>query len=172
MILIFIILNFYNSKTNIIEDIEIFGMWEDIIKKDKIENKKRNEYNIDESKEINIDIMSTIQNGINPYNKNKIYKKIAPGCKGNFILKSNKPLSFDNKLIIEEMYQKPQNLKFIIDNTSFSTIQELQPKITKILRKTNRVVIEWEWKYESGKDEQDTQEGENLKEYKIIIKVL
>lgn len=70
------------------------------------------------------------------------------------------------------MYQKPQNLKFIIDNTSFSTIQELQPKITKILRKTNRVVIEWEWKYESGKDEQDTQEGENLKEYKIIIKVL
>lgn len=70
------------------------------------------------------------------------------------------------------MDKKPQNLKFIIDNISFGTIQELQSKITKILRKTNIVVIEWEWKYDSDKDEQDTQDGENLKEYKIMIDVL
>lgn len=63
-------------------------MWENIAKKDKIENEKRNEYIIDskENKEISIDIISTIQQEINPYN-NKIYKKIAPGCKRKFYFK-------------------------------------------------------------------------------------
>ena len=43
----------------------------------------------------------------------------------------------------------------------------MEKEINEILKENNRVTINWEWKYDVNekKDIEDTEDGENLKEY-------
>ena len=79
LILIFIILSFFNSKKQIFDDIAIFNLWSD---SDDYEFK----INPQEEPSLEIDVFQTGR-------KNKKYnKKIAPGSRGSFVIKLTKPL--------------------------------------------------------------------------------
>ena len=70
LVIIFTILNFYKSNKKIFEDIMIFSLWDD--------SGVKNEYEISTQNTVKIDVFSTINN---------IYKKIAPGSRGTFVIK-------------------------------------------------------------------------------------
>ena len=74
-IIIFIILKFCKSNKDIFNDIIIFGFWNDIGVK--------NEYEITSQDIVEIDVFTTTNNNL--------YKKIAPGSKGSFIIKFKRP---------------------------------------------------------------------------------
>lgn len=110
---------------------------------------------------------------------------IAPGCEGEFSIvidASNTSTGVEFKTIFENETKKPQNLKFIYDENTLSTLKELEPFLEgKILaneeEKKKIFIIKWIWKYETGEnkeeilknDKQDTIDAENLKEYSFNI---
>ena len=100
LVTIFIILIFYKSNKSILDDIMIFGLWDDIGVK--------NEYEINLENTVEIDVFTT-------FNK-KMYKKIAPGSKGSFIIKFKRPQNSKYKINITEKTSKPQNLAFTVEN--------------------------------------------------------
>ena len=179
LILIFIILNFCNSKNNIFNDIMIFSLWNDL----GIEESK-NEYIINPQNQetLTIDVFRTIQNGINvkkvknnKYNTEElnISEKIAPGSYGNFTIKLEKTLKTNCIVQLKELNSKPKNLVFIIDEQRYNSTQEMQEKLNQIFKVKNIVVVNWKWEYETTQEKniQDTKDGENIFNYKFEIKV-
>ena len=103
LILVLTILNIYKSSKNKINDILIFGLWNDIQEKD--------EYTI------NPKIHSTTSININQTSKDNIYKKIAPGSYGAFKVKLEKDSQSVYKIYLEENSLKPTNLIFDYKDT-------------------------------------------------------
>lgn len=181
LILIFIILNFYKSNKNIINDIMIFDLWEDIGIKTNKEN-NQNTYVINPVKQdnIQIDVYKTIQNSYevkevtDNLQGNKIYKKIAPGSYGNFLIKLERPFNSKCNIIVNDLNSKPENLVFILDNKQYNSIKEMQNKLNEIFQVENAVLIQWEWKYENTQENnlQDTYDGENVENYKFEVKAI
>lgn len=156
LILIFIILNFYKSKS-IFEDIIIFSLWED--------NKLEKEYEISLQNNVEIDISSTINN---------IYKKIAPGSKGSFVIKFKRSKDCEFKINVTEKSSKPQNLVFILDNKKYYSIKQMENEINRKFIESEKITIEWEWIYyiDEIHDIKDTEDGKNANKYIFVIEAL
>ena len=116
----------------------------------------------------------------------KIVKKnkICPGVSGSFaIVISTKESNVDMNYEIEFKdltQEKPKNLVFKIrgDNLQYSSLQDLEKRLKGLInrRNTTKVIIDWEWPYESKTDvslgdKVDTLEGETLNTYKFLINV-
>lgn len=111
--------------------------------------------------------------------------KIAPGVSGSFaiIINSQKSsVDMDYSVKFEDIVkEKPTNMSFKIRDTGkeCSTLQELENELKGRLAKNTKekIIIDWEWKYETGdnndsiieNDLLDTNEGENLESYKFKI---
>lgn len=114
--------------------------------------------------------------------------KIAPGVKGSFginisTLKSTVDMSY--KIQFEDITsEKPTNMKFKVrgSNHTYSTLQELENDLQGNIRKKSKmnIIIDWEWAYETGTDEntieendiKDTLDGKELNSYKFKINVI
>jgi len=157
-IIIFIILYFYKSKKNIFEDITILGLWNDLGAK--------NEYEIIPQNTVEIDVFKTI-------NK-KRYKKIAPGSSGSFTINFKRPLNLNYKINIIENASKPKNLVFSIENKKYTTLEEMENVINKKFIDTDKITINWEWKYytDENNDIQDTKDGQNAQIYIFKINAI
>lgn len=154
LILIFIILNFYKSNKSIFDDIIIFSLWE---------NKK--EYEISLQETVEIDVFSTINN---------IYKKIAPGSKGGFVIKFKKPKNSNFKINVIEKSSKPQNLVFILDNKKYYSIKQMENEINQKFLENETITVNWEWIYyiDEIHDIQDTEDGKNAYKYIFVIEAI
>lgn len=157
-VIIFIILIFYKSKKNIFEDIMIFGLWND--------NTSKIEYEINLQDKIEINVFSTINN--------KKYEKIAPGSRGSFVIKFKRPRNSNYKINIKEKTAKPRNLIFILENRRYSSIEQMENCINEKFINTEKVAINWEWKYYINEkmDEQDTRDGEKGQSYIFEIEAI
>lgn len=178
LILIFIIFKFYKSNKNVFNDILIFGLWNNITENDEVINTDKNnndkkyqyEYVINPQKQSNlqIDMLKTIKNefGTN--------QKIAPGSVGEFIIKIDKENNIKSRIIIKDATKKPENLVFILNGEEFYSIKQLEEKINEIIKETNRIIINWEWKYETNKEQdmQDTKDGKNAQNYIFEVEAI
>lgn len=158
LVIIFIILNFYKINKIIFNDITILGFWED--------SGAKNEYELISQNTVEIDIFATI-------NK-KMYKKIAPGSSGSFIIKFKRPLNSNYTINIIEKTSKPENLVFSIENKTYTTLEEMENVINKKFMSTEKVTINWEWKYyiDEAHDAQDTKDGQIAQKYLFDINVI
>lgn len=111
--------------------------------------------------------------------------KIAPGIGGSFsIIMNAKKSSVDMNYYVkfeDIVKEKPTNMNFKIRGSkkSCSTLQELERELRGKLNKNSKeeIVIDWEWKYETGENKNsinendllDTNEGKNLESYKFKI---
>lgn len=178
LILIFIIFKFYKSNKNVFNDILIFGLWNNITENDEVINTDKNnndkkyqyEYVINPQKQSNlqIDMLKTVKNefGTN--------QKIAPGSVGEFIIKIDKENNIKSRIIIKDATKKPENLVFILNGEEFYSIKQLEEKINEIIKETNRIIINWEWKYETNKEQdmQDTKDGKNAQNYIFEVEAI
>ena len=155
---IFIILKFYKSDKNVFDDITIFSLWNN--------SQSGNEYEISLKDKVEIDVFTTINNNR--------YKKIAPGCKGEFVLKFSRPMDIDYYIEINEKTSKPQNLIFIFENRKYKSIKELEYIINEKFADAEKISINWEWKYYVNEiqDMQDTADGQMAQKYLFEIKVI
>jgi len=154
-LIIFIILNIYKSEKSIFEDIVILGFW----------SERGQQYEVTTQDSIEIDVFSTI-NGMN--------KKIAPGSKGSFEIKFKRPINLDYKIQIHEKTEKPYNLFFMLDDKKYSSIESMEDVINKKFKDTEKITINWEWKYhiDNAHDLQDTKDGEIAQTYLFEIQAI
>ena len=154
--IIFLILNFYTSNKSIFEDILVFSLW------DYMGTKKQYEINMQDS--VEIDVFSTISNK----------KKIAPGSKGCFFISLKKPNNSSYKIKINEKTTKPQNLIFLFENQKYFSLEELEQIINKKFINTEKIIINWEWKYHINgiQDIQDTIDGQRGGKYIFEIQAI
>ena len=170
IILILIIIFIFNKSDskNIVKDVLIFNLWSDI--------GKPNEYIINPKKETKIDIFQTVE-----YEKEtnrevlyKIHKKVAPGTHGNFTIKLSETVKSNLKINLSEKGTKPQNLIFIIGEQKYTSIKQIEEKITQKLQEEGKIIINWEWQYYNNpqNDIQDTKDGEILERYYFEIQAI
>lgn len=153
IIFIIFLLNSFNKNQNLnFKDLLIFGMWQE-----------DNVYVLDSNKnqEVQVNLYKTIKGG------GKLYKKIAPGTKGEFVIIIKKDPDLKCKMIFTNITKKPKNLEFYLNGNTYNTLEEMQNEINEVLKEKDRVTINWEWKYSTNEQEdiEDTQDGEKLKEY-------
>lgn len=153
IIFIIFLLNSFNKNQNLnFKDLLIFGMWQE-----------DNVYVLDSNKnqEVQVNLYKTIKGG------GKLYKKIAPGTKGEFVIIIKKDPDLKCKMIFTNITKKPKNLEFYLNGNTYNTLEEMQNEINEVLKENDRVTINWEWKYSTNEQEdiEDTQDGEKLKEY-------
>lgn len=160
LVIIFIILNFYKSKKNIFDDITILGLWDDV----GFENE--NEYELTSENTVEIDVFTTINN--------KIYKKIAPGSKGSIIIKFKRPQNLNYTINVIEKTSKPQNLVFYIENKKYTTLEDMEYIINQKFKNTEKITINWEWKYyiDEKHDMQDTNDGQKADKFLFEISAI
>ena len=158
LVIIFIILNFYKSKKNIFDDITILGLWDDV--------GFENEYELTSENKVEIDVFTTT-------NK-KMYKKIAPGSKGCIVINFKRPRNSNYTINVIEKSSKPQNLVFYIENKKYTTLEEMQYIINQKFKNTEKITINWEWKYyiDEKHDMQDTKDGQNIDRYLFEINAI
>lgn len=116
-----------------------------------------------------IDLSETINE------KTLINEKIAPGVSGKFniVLRTNQNTIYEVKF--KSKTQKPQNLKFEIENTNIkaNNLEELENylkgRINKGEEKT--ISIKWSWEYENSikNNIQDTKDAMKIESYKFEI---
>lgn len=135
--------------------------------------------NEQESKIQKISLKSTIDN--NSLKNNKI----APGTEGSFQIKidaNNSDVGINYIINFENETSKPTNLKFVYDNKTYNTLEELKDNLTGVINandndKIKVITIDWNWSYETGttKDEKDkndvidTREAKTLNDYTFDI---
>lgn len=158
LILIFIILNLFKSKENIFDDIMIFSLWSSIGNK--------NEYIINPKKREIVEL--------NIFNTSDVYRKIAPGSEGKFILRLIRPKDSNFKIYLEGNTTKPQNLLFIVNNKIYYNIEDMQEDINNILNDSDNVLINWKWEYDISQEDniKDTEDGNEAQRYIFQINAL
>ena len=158
LVIIFIILNFYKSNKNILNDIMILGLWD--------YSETENQYEINLQDAVEIDLFTTINHSV--------YKKIAPGSSGNFIIKFKRPENVNYEIKIIEKTSKPQNLIFFIENKKYTSLKEMEEVINEEFLNTEKISIHWEWKYyiDDAHDVQDTNDGQNAQRYLFEINAI
>ena len=156
--IIIIILSFDKSRKNFFEDITILSFWKDIGAK--------SEYEISTQDIVEIDVFTTL--------KSKGYKKIAPGCKGSFVIKITRQPNTNLKIKINEKTLKPKNLVFSIENKKFTSLEEMEKIINRKFMNKEKLTIDWEWEYyiNDVNDIQDTKDGENIEKYIFEIEAI
>lgn len=114
-----------------------------------------------------------------------IDNKIAPGTKGSFDIivdGSGSDVGIDYQISFENESNKPQNLKFKYENVEYNSITDLETALRGTINaddeeKTRTLTVNWEWAYETGKDEQeilqndlvDTQNAQNIINYTFDV---
>lgn len=100
-----------------------------------------------------------------------MYKKIAPGTKGEFIIIIKKDSDLKCKIAFTNITKKPENLKFYLNGNTYNKWEEMQNKINEILKENDRITINWEWQYDTNEQEniKKEQNEENFKEYVFKI---
>ena len=137
--------------------------------------------NEQESKIQTISLKSTINNNTLKGNK------IAPGTEGSFEIKidaNNSDVGINYIINFENETSKPTNLKFVYDNKTYNTLEELEEKLTGVINandndKVKIITIGWNWSYETGatkdekdkNDEIDTREAKTLNDYTFDVVV-
>ncbi len=137
--------------------------------------------NEQESKIQTISLKSTINNSTLKSNK------IAPGTEGSFQIKidaNNSDVGINYIINFENETSKPTNLKFVYDNKTYNTLEELKDKLTGVINandndKVKIITIGWNWSYETGttkdekdkNDEIDTREAKTLNDYTFNVVV-
>ena len=73
-----------------------------------------------------------------------------------------------------EKTSKPQNLVFSIENRKYLSLKEMEDVINKKFINTDRITINWEWKYyiDEIHDIQDTKDGERVQKYLFEIEAI
>ena len=152
IVIIFLFKKFYKNQNLTFKDLLIFGMWQE-----------DNVYivNPNKTQDIQVNLYKTIEGG------GKLYKRIAPGTKGEFVIIIKKDPDLKCKIIFTNITKKPKNMQFYLNGKTYNTLEEMQDEINEVLKEKDRVTINWEWKYNLNEqdDIEDTQDGENLKEY-------
>ena len=114
--------------------------------------------------------------------------KVAPGTSGSFNIVvdatgSEVGVEYAIKFLNES--EKPQNLVFIHNDNTYTTLQELETDLSGTIdandeNKTRTITIGWEWQYEIGANENeinqndrvDTQNAKDLENYTFDINVI
>lgn len=106
----------------------------------------------------------------NTYNENKLLKNtIAPGTQGSFDIvldTTGSDVAIDYAIKFDNCLNKPTNLKFSYDGTTSDTLQGLEDVLKGRLElndsRTKTITINWDWKYETGTDEDSILENDEI----------
>ena len=103
--------------------------------------------------------------------------KIAPGTSGYFdiiIDATGTEVGIEYQVIFENEQSKPTNLTFTYENAKYNSLKELEKVLKGNINandseKTKVITVDWQWNYESGNSQIDTQEGLTLSNYTFDI---
>ncbi len=120
-------------------------------------------------------------------NETLLNNKIAPGTSGSFNIivdGTESDVGINYKVKFQNETDKPQNLKFKYQGKEYNSISELQDILSGTIaandkEKTRTLQIEWQWKYETGNNENeianndkiDTLNAKNISQYtfKVVV---
>lgn len=120
-------------------------------------------------------------------NETLLDNKIAPGTSGSFNIivdGTESDVGINYKVKFQNETDKPQNLKFKYQGKEYNSISELQDILSGTIaandkEKTRTLQIEWQWKYETGNNENeianndkiDTLNAKNISQYtfKVVV---
>lgn len=136
--------------------------------------------NDNESQLQSINLASTVNN------ETLINNKIAPGTSGDFQIKidaTGSDVGINYKVNFVNEKNKPQNLIFTYDDERYENVTDIAEELSGIIdanaeEKTKVINIHWEWPYETGIDDEitnndiiDTENGKNITQYTFDVLV-
>ena len=96
-------------------------------------------------------------------------KTIAPGTNGSFDIKldaTGADVAIDYAVTFDNLVNKPTNLKFTYDNTTVSSLKDLESLLKgRILlsdSRTKTLKIEWSWDYQTGTTEEEKANNDKI----------
>ncbi len=118
-------------------------------------------------------------------NETLVDNKIAPGTSGSFnivIDATGSDVGINYNITFAQEENKPQNLKFVYGGIEYSSIKELEGKLSGIIEanerdKTRTINVRWQWDYETGRDFSqvnandiiDTKDATNIANYTFQV---
>ena len=120
-------------------------------------------------------------------NETLVDNKIAPGTSGSFNIivdATGSEVGINYNIAFTEEENKPQNLKFIYNDTEYNSIKDLGNDLSGTINandeeKTITLNIKWKWDYETGSnpgevttnDLIDTQDAQRIQNYTFDVVV-
>ncbi len=120
-------------------------------------------------------------------NETLVGNKIAPGTSGSFNIivdATESEVGINYNIAFTEEENKPQNLKFIYNDTEYNSIKDLGNDLSGTINandeeKTITLNIKWKWDYETGSnpgevttnDLIDTQDAQRIQNYTFDVVV-
>lgn len=118
-------------------------------------------------------------------NQTLVNNKIAPGTSGSFNIKidaTGSDVGINYNITFAQEENKPQNLKFVYGGIEYSSIKELEGKLSGMIEanerdKTRTINVRWQWDYETGRDSSqinendivDTKDATNVANYTFQV---
>lgn len=118
-------------------------------------------------------------------NQTLVNNKIAPGTSGSFNIKidaTGSDVGINYNITFAQEENKPQNLKFVYGGIEYSSIKELEGKLSGMIEanerdKTRTINVRWQWDYETGRDPNqinendivDTKDATNVANYTFQV---
>lgn len=118
-------------------------------------------------------------------NQTLVNNKIAPGTSGSFNIKidaTGSDVGINYNITFAQEENKPQNLKFVYGGIEYSSIKELEGKLSGMIEanerdKTRTINVRWQWDYETGRDPSqinendivDTKDATNVANYTFQV---
>lgn len=118
-------------------------------------------------------------------NQTLVNNKIAPGTSGSFNIKidaTGSDVGIIYNITFAQEENKPQNLKFVYGGIEYSSIKELEGKLSGMIEanerdKTRTINVRWQWDYETGRDPSqinendivDTKDATNVANYTFQV---
>lgn len=101
-------------------------------------------------------------------NQTLVNNKIAPGTSGSFNIKidaTGSDVGINYNITFAQEENKPQNLKFVYGGIEYSSIKELEGKLSGMIEanerdKTRTINVRWQWDYETGRDPSQINEND------------
>lgn len=120
-------------------------------------------------------------------NETLVNNKIAPGTSGSFNIivdATGSEVGINYNIAFTEEENKPQNLKFVYNDTEYNSIKDLEKDLSGTINandeeKTRTLNVGWKWDYETGSgpeeiesnDLVDTQDGQSIQNYTFDVVV-
>lgn len=103
-------------------------------------------------------------------NETLVNNKIAPGTSGSFNIivdGTGSDVGIQYNISFSNENNKPTNLKFEYENVEYNSIQELQSNLSGVIKakeqkKSKTLNIKWEWAYETGSNETEIAENDQI----------
>lgn len=118
-------------------------------------------------------------------NQTLVNNKIAPGTSGSFNIKidaTGSDVGINYNITFAQEENKPQNLKFVYGGIEYSSIKELEGKLSGMIEanerdKTRTINVRWQWDYETGREPSqinendivDTKDATNVANYTFQV---